>query len=163
MITRSELEKLCLYAQGESRITWQHITEIMNDASSIALEEAIDAAFAGQRMKVEQNCTRVFETGGDSGYLLMSALGHALRLHHIRLDLDQGGQLDSLLMRNGIFYQRKQNVIRYISRWRGDTLLLAIKLLQECISRSRQQPKLAPLLTVRTLWTIAGLAGTSRA
>jgi len=162
MITRSELDKLCLYAQGETQVTWQHITDIMNDASAIALDEAIDAAFAGQRMKVEQNCTRVFETGGDSGYLLMSALSHALRLHHIRIDLDHGGQLDTLLMRNGIFFQRKQSVVRYISRWRSEALLLAIKLLQDCISRSRQQPKLAPLLTVRTLWSIAGLAGSSR-
>ena len=158
LITRSELEKLCLYALGEKQISWQHITDIMNDASAIALEEAIDAAFQGQRIKVEQNCTRVFETGGDSSYLLISALSHALRLHRIRLELDNGGNLESLLMRNGIFYQRKQMVTGYLGRWRADSLQAAVKLLQDCISRARQQPKLANILAVRTLWTVAGLA-----
>jgi len=162
LITRSELDKLCLYAQGESHVTWQHITDIMNDASAIALDEAIDAAFSGQRAKVEQSCARVFETGGESGYLLISALGHALRLHRIKLDVENGGNLDSLLMRNGLFYQRKSKVTSYLSRWRADTLLLAVKALQDSISRTRQQPKLADILAVRTLWTVAGLANPQR-
>lgn len=162
LITRSELEKLCQYARGESQITWKHISDIMNDASAIALEEAIDAAFMGQRKRVEENSTRVFQTGGDPNYVLMSALTHALKLHRIRLDLDQGGHMDALLSRNGLFYQRKQIVTAYMPRWNKDSLLIVVKTLQDCISRSRQNPKLSQILCVRTLWTIAGLVGPTR-
>jgi DNA polymerase-3 subunit delta len=157
MITRSELEKLTLYAHGSGAVTLEDIAAIMNDAAAVAQDEAIDAAFGGQRAQVEWHCQRVFHDGGDASYLLTSALAHALRLHRIRLDVESGGQIDTLLIRNGVFYARKRAVLSYLNRWRPDRLKAAIDVLQDTIAKARQQNRLSKILAVRAFWKIAGM------
>ncbi|MGH6819519.1 MAG: DNA polymerase III subunit delta, partial [Methylocella sp.] len=45
--TRSEIEKLVLYAHGAGEITLDHVAAIVCDASNIIVNEAVDAAFDG--------------------------------------------------------------------------------------------------------------------
>ena len=157
LITRSELEKLTLYAHGRGQVTMDDITAIMINTASVAQDEAVDAAYSGQRSKVEWHCQRVFQDGGDANYLLSSALAHALRLHRIKLELEAGGQLDTLMTRNGIFYARKRIVQPYLTRWRTDRLKSSIDVLQEAVAKARQQSHLGQSLAVRALWKIAGM------
>ena len=143
LITRTELEKLCLYAMGQGEVSLNHIDEIMNDAASTALDEAIDAAFSGERAKIELLCERVFRDGADAAYLLSSALGHAMKLHRIRLEIENGDQTEHIMTRNGLFYLRKQVVQSYISRWTSLKIQSSIDTLQEAVVRTRVQNNLS--------------------
>ena len=157
LITRSELDKLVLYAYGHSTVSFEDISAILVDASDVALDEAVDAAFGGKRSEVERQCQRFFRNGGDAAHLLNSALSHALKLHRMRLELDSGAQIDTLLSRSGLFYSRKRIVQAYLGRWQAESLKNAINTLQETVARTRQQNNLAQLLNVRAFWKVAGM------
>ncbi len=157
LITRTELDKLCLYAMGEGAVTLKHVSEIMNDAASSALDEAIDAAFSGERAKIELLCERVFRDGAEAGYLLSSALGHAMKLHRMRLEIDNGGQTEHIMTRNGLFYLRKQIVQAYIARWTTFKIKSTIETLQETVVRARLQNNLGKSLATRALWKISSM------
>ncbi len=161
LITRTELEKLCLYAMGQGEVSLNHIAEIMNDAASTALDEAIDAAFSGERAKIELLCERVFRDGADAAYLLSSALGHAMKLHRIRLEIENGDQTEHIMTRNGLFYLRKQVVQSYISRWTSLKIQSSIDTLQEAVVRTRVQNNLSRSLSTRALWKISSMVPTS--
>ena len=157
LITRTELDKLCLYAMGQGEVSLSHIAEIMNDAAPSALDEAIDAAFSGERFKIEILCERVFRDGVDAAYLLSTALGHAMRLHRIRLEIDSGGQTDQIMNRSGLFYLRKQTVQSYISRWTTAKIQSSIETLQEAVVRTRIYNNLGTNLSTRALWKISSM------
>lgn len=161
LITRTELDKLCLYAMGQGEVSLNHIAEIMNDAASTALDEAIDAAFSGERAKIELLCERVFRDGADAAYLLSSALGHTMKLHRIRLEIENGGQTEHIMTRNGLFYLRKQVVQSYISRWTSLKIQSSIDTLQEAVVRTRVQNNLSRSLSTRALWKISSMVPTS--
>ncbi len=161
MITRSELEKLCLYALGQGSITHRHITDIMNDAASTALDEAIDTVFVGDRSRIELLSDRVYRDGADVSYIVSSALTHALRLHRMRLELDRGANLETLMVRTGIFYARKKIVQSYIGKWSAARLQAAIEVLQVAMTHTRTQNNLSKSTTTRAFWKIAGMVQTN--
>src|SRR5580693_4669762 len=45
--SRNEIRKLTLYAQGRGQVSVEDITAVVSDASALALEDIVDAAFAG--------------------------------------------------------------------------------------------------------------------
>ncbi|MEX0591452.1 MAG: DNA polymerase III subunit delta, partial [Xanthobacteraceae bacterium] len=47
LATRSELEKLMLYAEGRKRIEYDDVRAVIADSSALALEDVVDAAAAG--------------------------------------------------------------------------------------------------------------------
>jgi DNA polymerase-3 subunit delta len=49
--TRSELSKLLLYAHGEKHVTYEHVEAVVADASTVALDNAINGAF-GDRLGI---------------------------------------------------------------------------------------------------------------
>ena len=52
LASRAELDKLALYAQGKGRIGLADVQAIIADASALVLDDAIDAAAAGEREAV---------------------------------------------------------------------------------------------------------------
>src|SRR5207244_7518736 len=49
LASRSEIRKLTLYAHGQSRVEIDDVLAVVADASMLALDTLIDAAFAGRR------------------------------------------------------------------------------------------------------------------
>ena len=46
--SRSEIRKLALYARGQDRVGVDDVAAVVSDASSLALDDIVDAAFAGK-------------------------------------------------------------------------------------------------------------------
>src|SRR5262249_9142097 len=53
LASRSELRKLTLYAHGQARIEIDDVMAVVADASMLALDALVDAAFAGRTADVE--------------------------------------------------------------------------------------------------------------
>jgi DNA polymerase III subunit delta len=153
--TRSELEKLVLYAHGAGEITLDHVAAIVCDASNLILIEAVDAAFDGGFPALDARLRHIFAGASDYHALLAATLRHALDLHRARRGAEEGPREGSGFMGFG---QRKEAFERHLLTWTRPSLSRAIDTLAEAVASARREPKLGPSLAARALWTIAETA-----
>jgi DNA polymerase-3 subunit delta len=158
--TRSELEKLLLYAHGSRQIRLEDVEAIVTDASALSLEAAIDGAFASDFATIDATASRVYAEGGDTTQLLSAALRHGILLHRARLELDRGATtaaaIDAVAPR--LFFKRKQALERQLRLWNEIRLARALALLADAIGRARREHRLAEIITVRAMWSVAQIA-----
>jgi DNA polymerase III subunit delta len=151
LTTRAEIAKLALYARGAGAVTIDHITAIVAEASSLALDTAIDGAFEGDLRAVEKTAERVFSEGGDYNALLGAALRHATALHRARLDAESGRGPGG----GGFGFRRSPAFERHVRAWPSERLARTIVALNQAIGKARRDPRLADQIALRALWTIA--------
>ena len=164
LTTRAEIEKLILYAHGQSAIGLEDVLANSADASALVTDEAIDGAFAGNHEAVSETLERVFTSGTDAGGFLAQALRHAIIAHRIRLEIDSGASseraVDTITRAMPVPYPRKAALTSHAKAWTSPRLGRAISGIAEAIHRGRREPHLAPQIAIRALWAIA-LAGRS--
>jgi len=117
--SRSEIRKLVLYAHGKGQIVLDDVLAIVADASALALDAVVDAAFAGRTAETEVQFSKVLAAGTSAGTILFSALRHVTQLHKARLTLDSSGDTDAAL---GVFmpplhFRRKPLVEAALRSW----------------------------------------------
>jgi DNA polymerase III subunit delta len=152
LTTRAEIAKLALYARGAGTVTIDHIAAIVAEASSLALDTAIDGAFEGDLRAVEKTAERVFSEGGDYNALLGAALRHATALHRARLDAESGrGPAGG----GGFGFRRSPAFERHVRAWPSERLSRTIVALNQAIGKARRDPRLADQIALRALWSIA--------
>lgn len=151
LTTRSEIAKLALYARGAGTVTTDHVAAIVADASSVALDAAIDGAFDGDLQAVEKTAERVFSEGGDYNALLGTALRHATALHRARLDAESGRGGGG----GGFGFRRSAAFDRHLRGWPSERLARTITALNQAIGKARRDPRLADQIALRALWAIA--------
>ncbi len=159
--SRSEIEKLLLYASGSGSITGRDIEAITADASALALDRAITSAFLGLRSMVTETAIRAFETGNDPGVLLGFALRHASALHRAKESMEQGAPFEraaGFLLRGQHTSTAQKAVRDQMGLWSAARLLRAIELVSEAIRKCRREPRLGQLVAIRTMWSIAQAA-----
>jgi len=154
LTTRSELEKLLLYAHGEGHVALEHIAAVVSDASALVFDHAIDGAFEGEFKAVEETAARVFAEGGDANMLLGMALRHAIMLHRARLDYDSAGNEGGETRTRGT-YGRAAAAERQMRAWSASRLARMVTVLAEAIGKVRREPRLAEVVAVRALWAVA--------
>jgi DNA polymerase III subunit delta len=152
LTTRSELDKLLLYAHGAGRVGVEHIAAIVADASSLVIDSAVNGAFEGDIAAVEATAERVFREGGNYNLLLGTALRHATALHRARLDAESG-RAESGGYGGG--YRRSAAFDRHLRAWTSDGLARSIGGLSQAIAKARREPMLANMIAVRALWSVA--------
>jgi DNA polymerase-3 subunit delta len=89
----SELRKLALYAAGRARVELDDVLAIVADASTLALERIVDAAFAGRPAEVDLQFARARAAGVAAGRVLSAVLHQAGQLHRARIDVEAGALL----------------------------------------------------------------------
>lgn len=164
MASRAELAKLTLYAARDGTITEEHVETIVADASALALDAAIDGAFDGRTGAIEATAQRAFAHGVDPGMLLGAVLRHATLLHRAVLDIEAGKAAAEVVAvaTRGVFFKRKAAVERQIRGWTGEKLARMIAATHEALIRLRREGRLAEMIAVRALWTIAVAAPKGR-
>ena len=88
--SRSEIRKLALYAHGKDRVTLDDVVAVVADASALALDGVVDAAFAGRPPETEAQFAKAMAAGTSAGTILSWALRYVTQLHKARLALDAG-------------------------------------------------------------------------
>jgi DNA polymerase-3 subunit delta len=158
--TRSELEKLLLYAHGSKQIRLKDVEAIVTDASALSLEAAIDGAFLSDLKAVDATASRVYAEGGDPAQLLSAALRHAVVVHRARLELDRGATILEAIeaVAPRLFFKRKPALEQQLRLWNEIRLGRAIAILADAIGRARREHRLAEIIAVRALWSVAQIA-----
>lgn len=157
LASRSELAKLVLYARDAGTVTIDHVEEAVADASVVAVDALIDAAFTGNLPALDSALRRTVTTSAEAGTILSAAARHATWLHRTRTDLQNGGSIETVLgqlSRWGISFKRKAAIERQL-KIGADALFRAATRLGESVGQARRNPDLACSLAARVLWTVS--------
>src|SRR5712672_3174654 len=90
LASRSEIRKLALYAHGHGRVELDDVVAVVADASMLALDGVIDAAFAGRTGDVEFQFAKACIGGTSPGTIISGSLRHVATLHKARLAVEAG-------------------------------------------------------------------------
>jgi DNA polymerase-3 subunit delta len=159
--SRSELSKLALYAHGSDRVTLEDVLAVVTDASALALDGLLDAAFAGRIPETETQFSKAVAAGLTPGTILSSALRHVVSLHKARLAIeageDPGAALGSFIP--PLHFSRKTPVEMALKSWTAQRLARAMQNLAEAAYEARQLrapiDELADPLAQRALLSVA--------
>jgi DNA polymerase III subunit delta len=160
LATRTELEKLFLYAHGAKRIELEDIGAIVADASALSMDAAVDGAFSGDFDAIDATVKRVYGEGGDPSQLLGAAVRHGVLLHRACLAMRDGKSIQESIdaVAPRFFFRRRQGLERQLRQWTETRLFKALAVLAEASGRARREHRLASVLTSRALWSVARIA-----
>jgi DNA polymerase III subunit delta len=162
LASRSEVQKLCLYAEGQGEITLDHVEKIIGDASPFEVDEAVDALGLGDSDGFARAWRRLLATGTSSSYIAGAAIRHFSFLHRARAAFDAGESAEDLLARAmpPIFGKRRGNVERAIQLWPVARLERVLAALDQAMLDSRIRGTIADEIIGQALMMIA--AGAAR-
>lgn len=123
-LTRSELEKLVLYAGEGGRVELEDARLSVSDTAALELDEAIMGAAEGDAPRVERVLGRVLQEGESSVSIIRALLRHLHRLHVLAAQLSAGANLDEVLRRARppIFFKQEDSLRRQLALWTVERL-----------------------------------------
>jgi DNA polymerase-3 subunit delta len=155
--SRSEIRKLALYAHGQDRVTLDDVVAVVADASALALDGVVDAAFAGRAPDTEAQFSKAIAAGTSAGTILSWALRYVTQLHKARVALD-AGEDSFAAMRSfipPIHFRREAMVQVALKSWTAPRLERAMEQLAETAFNARRTAALADALAQRALLSLA--------
>lgn len=157
LAAREDVRKLCLYAMNARRIEVDDVTAVVAEAGEVGMDEAVDAAFGGRPADVAGALKALRGSGTPASVTLAAALRHALTLHRMRGQVDEGRSARSVVESAGppIHFRRKDAVERCLGRWRSDRLMDAVTRLADAVASGRKSAAIGEALAERALLAIA--------
>ncbi|MGH6994309.1 MAG: DNA polymerase III subunit delta [Stellaceae bacterium] len=157
LASRNEVRKLVLYAMGRGRIELADVMAVTADASALALDGVIDAAFAGRTSEVESEFAKARAGGASPAAILSAAIRQVASLHKMRLAVDAGDSADFAMKRAGppVHFTREKRVGEALRSWTAARLARAMAQLAEASLDARRNAALAETIAQRTLLSIA--------
>jgi DNA polymerase III subunit delta len=119
LLTRSELEKLALYAGEGGRVELEDARLSVSDTAALELDDAVIAAAEGDAARVERVLGRVFQQGESPVSIIRALLRHLHRLHVLTARLSGGANIDEVLRtaRPPIFFKQEDSFRRQFGLW----------------------------------------------
>lgn len=157
-LSRSEIDKLVLYAGENREIDATMVADIVSDAGKHDVGPLIDQTFTGQLADIEPVANRLFNAGTHPAALLTQTLGHVLTLRRALEARAKDPDLSIFKKANRVHFSRANAFDNAAQRWSAARLDRALDLVSETIINTRRNARLAEPLTVRALWSLARLA-----
>lgn len=156
LVTRAELEKLTLYMHGQRSVGEQQVEAIIADAASRNIDEAIFIAFTGDYRAASEAGYKTLSQL-DPGVFVGFVLRHVLLLHRLRIEVESGASVDSVLERlpRNYFGQKKTQIGSQVRSWNSARLLQLADDLAGVATSARRDTRSAERLAIRSLWWIA--------
>ncbi|RCS22356.1 DNA polymerase III subunit delta [Phyllobacterium salinisoli] len=154
LATRGELEKLCLYAHGQERITADDVREAVGDVSALSYDEIIDAILTGDIARFGTAFDRVVKSGSAPFLILNAAMRQFQQIQLLRHAIEQERKPIAAAVASAkppIFFSRRKLVENALGRWTGESLARVMERLQKTILESRQNAALAIPIIRQTL------------
>jgi DNA polymerase-3 subunit delta len=157
LATRSELEKLVVYAQGQARISFDDIQAVTADAAALALDETLDAAAAGEEEAALSALARTRGAGIPANAVLIAAIRHVANLHRLALRVERGEPARELVQRKdaGIHFRRQPRFARALARFNPAALEQRMTALAAAAISARRTTALADALVEQELLKLA--------
>jgi DNA polymerase III subunit delta len=153
--SRNEIRKLALYAHGTKQIGVDDVTAVVSDASALALDDIVDAAFAGRPAEFEAQLAKARTAGSTAGSILFNAQRQLAQLHKWRLAIESGAAFSLDQAQPPLHFRRKELVGTALKMWNAARLAAAMSDLAGAVLESRRKPELAEIIAERALLSIA--------
>jgi DNA polymerase-3 subunit delta len=153
--TRSELRKLTLYAHGKPQIDLDDVVAVVANASALAVDGAIDAAFVGRLGELETEFAKLIGAGTSPGSIISSAQRQLSELHKLRLRVEDGASVGTVMDTWRGHFRRKDAVTTIVRIWPASRLADLIVQLGKAALEIRLQTALAEQIAQRALMAIA--------
>jgi len=153
--SRSEIRKLALYARGRGQVGVEDIAAVVSDASALALEDIVDAAFAGRPSEVEAQLAKARNAGAAAGSLLFNAQRQLAQLHKWRLAIEEGSPFSLDAVQPPLHFRRRAVVEAALKAWSAARLAAVMAELAEAVLESRRRSALTDTIAERALLAIA--------
>lgn len=159
-LTRSEIDKLALYALGQRTVEAEDVEAIVGDASEQTLDAAAFAAASGDAARAVAECDRAVASGDGAQAVIAAVQRHFVRLHRVRAELDKGRSLDEALrgMRPQVHFRLKDQFGAQLRTWNGERLTRALRGIAVAAKAARLNSALEEALAERLLLDLARLA-----
>lgn len=156
-MSRSEIVKLALYAQGNESVGHDDVATIVGDSTDIALENFVYAASGGDPRLALRELQRLAAAGTDRATALSALARHFTQLHRAATTQANGGSLEEAVksLRPRPHFKREPAFLAHCRRWGANRLAHALPLIQESIKRTRRSPDLEVDFSERLLLTLA--------
>jgi len=124
LLTRSELEKLALYAGDGGRVELDDARVSIADSAALSLEDAVLAVAEGDAAALDRALSRVFQEGENPVSVVRATLRHLQRLHTLAARVAAGEPADAALRsaRPPIFFKQQDSFRRQLRQWREPQL-----------------------------------------
>ena len=157
LASRNEIRKLALYCKGQRRIELADVMAVVADASALALDDVIDAAFAGKPAEVETEFAKARGGGSSPAAIVSAAIRQVANLHKMKLAIEGGDSIEFAMKRGAppVHFTRKTAVGVALRAWTPARLLRAMEQLAEASLDMRRNSALAEAIAQRTLLSIA--------
>jgi DNA polymerase-3 subunit delta len=163
-VTRSELEKLALYAMGQTTVTEADVAAVMGDESELRMDETFDAAGEGDYASLDRSLSRLWAAGTSPVGVLRQALTHFQKLLLVKAETEAGQNLDASIkrLRPPIHFSRADSFRTQVSRWSVARLEEALNHLYEAEALTKTTAVPAEAACGRALLSVAALANAAR-
>ena len=138
MISRSELEKLALYAFKEGQVTLADAMDCVGDSSARHYDDVIQAVSQGNVVNLDTALTRLTEEGLNPVGALRMMLGYFQKLHLVKGQITQGANTEQAMksLRPPLFFKAADQFRANLNNWAVPTLQRALQILQKWSCRS---------------------------
>jgi DNA polymerase-3 subunit delta len=163
-VSRGEVAKLTLYAQGEREITLEHVEAVVGDASAHAFDAAIAETLGGNAAAALGHLDGLVGAGTPASVFLTLLGGYLQKLHAVLAATERGESFDSAVakVRPPLHFRQKDAMRAQAGRWRLPEVAAAIAAAHETLRQTRLKPALEDAL-VATLILRLCRAGRRRA
>jgi DNA polymerase III subunit delta len=157
LASRSELEKLTLYAKDKKRISFEDVQAVIADASSLALDDILDSAAAGDADSAVSAYAKALKAGIAPDRVINAAIWHVFNLHRLSLQVERGQSVSRVVEgeKPQIHFKRKPKFERALSRFNPASLEKMLTELGTATLTIRRTPDLAESIAERAILALA--------
>lgn len=132
-VTRRELEKLSLYAQGQQQVTIEDVRAAMGDEAEVRIEEVCDAAGAGDGVRLDRALERLWSADVSPVAVVRASLGHFQRLLLVKSKTTRGESADQAMrtLRPPVHFTRAASFRVQVQKWPENAIFDALDRLFE--------------------------------
>jgi len=158
-ITRSELEKLALYARGAGEVGLDDAMAVIGDSAALSLDDLCFAAMDGDMAAVDHALDRSLQEGQSEVAILRAVSRHLLRLQLTADRVARGDSPDRAVkaLRPPVFFKRESQFRRQAEGWSGARIARALDLALQAEMSCKSTGIPAAAVCGRALLQIAAL------
>jgi len=158
-VTRRELEKLVLYARGQKQVTLDDVRAAMGDEAEARVEEACDAAGAGDLPRLDLALERLWTADVSAVAVLRQAMSHFQRLLLVGAETARGETIDGAMkmLRPPLHFSRLSSFRGQAQKWNEAKLGEALDLLLEAEALCKTTGVPAEAACGRALFNVAAM------
>jgi DNA polymerase-3 subunit delta len=133
MVSRSELEKLAMYAAGQGEVTLEDAAACVGDSTAMTLDDLAFAVGGGDMLRAARLSDRAFQEGAASVQVLRAVARHIQRLHLVAGQVAAGKPMDAAIktLRPPVFFKAADGFAAQARLWTPQALDRAIAALNE--------------------------------